>query len=306
MKIMINLKKYYKKYWNQEPTSASALLLYKTTCALISVGYTTKHFRVLKRTKAALRERALMNSATRRSVFVFANGPSLRDINLGKIRALQEQGTHDVIALNSFLSKSGRQIRPDYAIFADRGHFENKEKDSELENQYLSDIQYCRENNVTTLVPAEFCRSTNLDTKLAFCTIGNIYGNNTGTICKPVGFYRLTALYALVLAKELGYQNIYIAGFDNSYFKDFEVTKNGECLLRHIHYYDDNITNTTVRPLAQSTTSVFYDFYKHFYFIEKVTRGDTRIFNVAKTTYLSSIPIDLSLDIYNPPSCVNA
>lgn len=295
---MQKLKIYYKQYWKQEPTSATSLAIYNAYCSAVSTVYRLRHLKKLNRTKELLSKFSIINKEKRRRAFVFANGPSLKDIDLAKIRSLQDQGNHDVIALNSFLSKSGDEIKPNYAIFADSIHFDNASKIQSPRDQYLKDIEYCRRNSITTLIPAEFYENIPLDTKLAFCTIGNIYNRNVYTICRPVGFYRLTALYALVLAKQLNYDRIYIAGFDNSYFKNFEVNEEGKCTLKHIHYYDKNDAITTVTPLANSTAEVFYDIYKHFYFIQKITKDDCRFINVAKETYISTIPIDHTLDIY--------
>lgn len=295
---MQKLKTYYKKYWKQEPTSATSLAVYNAYCSAVSTIYRLIHLEKLNKTKELLAKLSVINKAQKRRVFVFANGPSLKDIDLVKIHSLQNQGNYDVIALNSFLSKSGGEIKPNYAVFADSVHFDNANNNQKPRDQYLKDIEYCRRNKITTLVPAEFYETVPLDTKLAFCTIGNIYNKNTHNICKPVGFYRLTALYALVLAKQLNYDRIYIAGFDNSYFRNFEVNNNGECTLKHIHYYDKDDSTTTVTPLGSSTTEIFYDIYKHFYFIQKITKEDRRFINVAKKTYISSIPIDHTLDIY--------
>lgn len=295
---MQKIKNYYRKFWKQEPRSAFDLAIYNTVCQIICTGYYLKYRKILKQTEKTLAKIAAKNREEKRSVFVFANGPSLKNLSFEKIAKLQKNKTHDVIALNSFLSKSGHYLKPDYAVFADSIHFQTPENSGKPRDQYLADIEFCRSNQITTLVPAEYYASVNLETKLAFCTIANINGNNTQTICKPVGFYRLTALYALTLAKQLGYHQIYIAGFDNSYFKDFRISSDGICVLQHIHYYDDSSSNTTVVPLGNSTMEVFYDIYKHFHFIDKIAGNDDRFLNIAKETYLNTIPIYHSLDVY--------
>ena len=295
---MQKIKQYYKKFWKQEPRSAIDLAIYNAACQIICTGYYLKHRKALKQTERSLAKIAAKNRKEKRSVFVFANGPSLKDLSFEKIAKLQKNKTHDVIALNSFLSKSGHHLKPDYAVFADSDHFQASEISRKLRDQFLADIEFCRSHRITTLVPAEYYSGVDLETKLAFCTIANINGKNTQSICKPVGFYRLTALYALTLAKQLGYHKIYIAGFDNSYFKDFNISSDGSCVLQHIHYYDDSSTNTTVVPLGNSTMEVFYDIYKHFQFIDKIAGNDDRFFNIAKETYLNTIPPDHSLDVY--------
>lgn len=295
---MRKVKQYYKKYWGQEPSSALDLAIYNATCSLICAGYYLKYRKLLKQAEKKLAEIAHRNKEEYRSAFVFANGPSLKDLSFEKIAKLQKQKTHDVIAMNSFLSKSGNILKPNYAIFADAIHFQPHERTRGLNDQYLNDLEFCRANGITTLVPAEYYESVDIVRKIAFCTIANINSRNVNSIFKPVGFYRLTALYALTLAKQLGYHQIYIAGFDNNYFEDFSVSADGRCILQHIHYYDDDMTNTTVVPLGSSTMEVFYDIYKHFHFIDKIAGGDSRFFNIAKKTYLNTIPLNHTLDVY--------
>src|SRR5690606_21174902 len=105
-------------------------------------------------------------------------------------------------------------------------------------------------------------------------------------------------LYALSLAKMLGYSQIYICGYDNSYFQDFDVGENCEMFIRHRHYYDDETSDTLITSLYKSSSEFFFDIFRHFNFIEKIAQGDARIINVARRTYLSSINRDLSIDIY--------
>lgn len=295
---MESIKRYYKRYWRKEPQTPLGLLAYQFLCKIIGTLYQLQHREVLRQTERELHEKANHNLKNKRSVFVFANGPSLKDIDLEKISQLQKMGTHDVIAVNSFISRSGQHLKPNYALFADGIHFGINTEESKLCAQYKKDISFCNENKIITFIPAEFFKNSNINNKLAFCTIASIYGKNTSNICKPVGFYRLTALFALTLAKQLKYENIYICGFDNSYFKDFEITKTGDCTLHHHHYYDKPTDNVAVTPIANSTTEIFFDIYRHFSYIEKITKESHQYSNIAKTTYLSCIKIDNGLDIY--------
>lgn len=292
------IKRYYKKYWDKEPQTVFDIFAYKTVCRIISLLYFLKYITVLRNTEKELSVRAKYNSTNKRSVFVFANGPSLGDIDFEKVSKLQKTGDYDVIAVNSFLSKSGTVLQPNYAVFADAIHFGIKIDESSESAQYKEDIAYCHEHNIITLIPAEFYKKTNIKNKFAFCTIASIYDKNIKNICRPVGFFRLTALFALALANQLKYDNIYICGFDNSYFKDFEVDEGGGLKLKHYHYYNDFNDNVDVTPLADSTTSIFFDFYRHFHYIEKITKGSPNFYNVAKKTYLSFINKNNSLDIY--------
>lgn len=284
------LKSEYYRFWLNEPEKTYQLFGNKLMCAAASLVYGALFFVPLRKTRNFLKKSANKNSA--RNVFVFANGPSLKDIDFDKIAKMKSNG-YDVIAINSFVSKSANQLKPDYVVFADNIHFGRRVAAS---TQYEDDLSWCVDNNVRLFVPAHYYKSVASKNKVAFNAFANIHSKNTTDITRPLGYYPLTALYALSLAKSLGYKNVYIAGFDNSYFKDFVVHDDNEIELRHKHYYDSDQVDTVVKRDSTPTSKLFFDFYRHFYFIEKVV--DCRFINVSKVTYLNTIVKDNSMDIY--------
>lgn len=287
------LKKYYQKPFREEIESGFELIFYKLVSMLLSVVYTMYYIRPLlisRRRVYGIKE-AIVKS--KKSVFVFANGPSLSDIDLGKVKKLMEDGAYDLIAVNSFLSKSSSEIRPTFAVFSDSLHFNAGDKSS----QYFEDVDACENNGIRYFVPFQnFDDAAAL--KIGYNAFCDIYSENTDNILTPPGFYGLTALHALRIANHLGYQRVYLCGFDNSYFKDFDVKDNCEMVIRHRHYYDERSINVDVPCIYRRSSEFFFDSYRHFRYIEKITGGSEKFVNIAKSTYLNSIARNFELDVY--------
>ncbi|OWY14206.1 hypothetical protein B6V73_16550 [Thioclava sp. JM3] len=285
------IKKFYSKPFLQETRSLFAIILYRLFLAVVWPIYWAKYRRVLRHTRAFIRETSTDIRKRGKSAFVFANGPSLRDIDLAKIRALCQTGKYDLISVNSYASKSAETAPPRFAVFADNVHFAGGD------TQYSRDLETCERLGITYFAPAKYIDGKS-PLRMGFCSLSNIDAANTSDITRPAGYYGVTAFFALSLAKMLGYKKIYICGYDNSYFRDFEVGDDGKMFIRHKHYYDDDAADTLVPCLYRSSSEFFFDTYRHFSFLAKIARDDSSIVNVAKRTYLSDISMDRSLDIY--------
>jgi hypothetical protein len=260
--------------------------------ALVRIAYAIRYRGPLERTRSFLRDATAEIRRDGKSAFVFANGPSMSDIDLNKVRALCETGAYDLIAINSYLSKSAEIAPPTFAVFADNVHFVGGE------TQYTRDVEACERHGIPYFAPAKYCAASD-QLRHGFCGIANIDSSNTTDITRPTGYYGVTAFYALSLAKMLGYRRIYICGFDNSYFRDFEVAKDGSMFIRHKHYYDEEGGDTLVPCLYRSSSQFFFDTYRHFQFLEKIgSENFGSIANMARTTFLSTFPRDTTLSVY--------
>lgn len=287
------LKKYYQKPFRIEVESGVGVIFYKMLSKVFGLIYTLYNYRplLLSRSKTRIIKAQILKN--KKSVFVFANGPSLVDIDLNKIKKLIKSGGYDLIAVNSFLSKSAHEIQPTFAIFSDNLHFKTDDKNS----QFAQDIEICNRNGIRYFVPFQHLNNKSIQ-QIGYNAFCDIFSSNTTNILTPPGFYGLTALHALRVAKYLGYHKIYMCGFDNSYFKDFEVKKDGEMVIRHRHYYDQNTDGIDVPCIYERSSEFFFDSYRHFKYIEKITKDSSRFENLAQTTYINTIKRNTELDVY--------
>lgn len=292
------LRMMYKSYWVAEPKSTLGIGWYKVLGALLFFAYRLRYQSLLRIGKKEVGKIISERGTNQKSCFVFANGPSVSDIDFKKIRSLQEEGGYDVLAINSFLSKSGPLI-PDFAIFADHIYFTDNEVIADINSDYCKTISYCNRFHIKCFVPAQHVNNSRFVKNIPFCAFSRIYSNRVNNIFTSTGYYPLTALYALSLAVTLQYKEIYVCGFDNSYFLSYAVDDFGNCVLRHVHYYDDEEkANTEVKHIKGGSASIFFDIYRHFYFLEKFGRQNKNIINIAKTTYTDAFPRRLDLDVY--------
>jgi hypothetical protein len=290
--ILSALKKYYQKPFRVEVEGGFEIIFYKIFTKILAFFYLAIN---IKRVYWSWRRFSDIKKCVKvndKSAFVFANGPSLNAIDFNKIKKLTETGDYDLIAVNSFLSKSSNEIMPTYAVFADNLHFRE-----DGGSQYSMDIDVCRRNSIPCFIPFQHQKLDDAFS-IGYNSFCDIYSKNTSNPFLSPGFYGLTALHALRLAKYLGYKKIYICGFDNSYFKDFEVKNGGEMLIRHRHYYDAEGIDVEVPCLYDKTSEFFFDTYRHFYYIEKITGSCGKFINLARHSYLSTVRRDFLLDVY--------
>lgn len=293
MKIPTWVKSYYQKPFRTEITSPLSLFLHRAASWVFGIAYKVIHYKSLRRSAIALGKIKAEVLNNRKSAFVFANGPSLSDIDLIKIKSLVSSGKFDLIAINSFLSKSIGEIEPTFAVFADNLHFNATDVDS----QYSRDVAVCREKSIKYFVPVQHV-DTSIDLQIGYNAFSDIFSSNTSCLLEAAGYYGVTAFHALRLAIQLGYKEIYICGFDNSYFKDFGLNGEGRLVIRHRHYYDGEDKNIEVPSVYKKTSEFFFDTYRHFFYLEKILGGKKNVFNIAKNTYLSEVERCFDLDVY--------
>lgn len=284
-------KKLHSHPFFHEERRISTLVLYKLGSKIMWSVYYLKFRKSLKRTASFLDNVKRDVKEKKKSAFVFANGPSLSEIDLLKIKKYCEDGSFDLIAVNSFLSKSADIVKPRFAVFADNVHFAGGD------NQYTRDINACKKLGVTYFVPAKYANPQE-PLMYGYCSLCDLDSENTSNITKPAGYYAVTAFFAISLAKMIGYETIYICGFDNSYFKDFTVSRDGELFIHHKHYYDKEYENTRVPSIYKKTSQFFFDSYRHFLYMEKISDKSNQIKNIALESYMSTIPRHFHLDVY--------
>ncbi len=285
------LKKIYSDSFQHEKRNIVNLVLYRIVILIVWVVYYFKFRKELGLTKKFINEIRIDVQEKNKFAFVFANGPSLSQIDLLKIKKYCDEEGGDLIAINSFLSKSADVVKPRFAVFADNVHFAGGE------SQYSEDVDTCRSLGIQYFAPVKYLVKGDV-LMHGYCSICNLDSNSTSDILKPAGYYGVTAFFAISLAKMIGYKAIYICGFDNSYFKDFSVSRDGVMSIHHKHYYDKSSSNTKISPSYKNTSQFFFDVYRHFLYLEKICDDAHQIKNVALDSYLSSIPRCNDLDIY--------
>lgn len=294
LRIKDVLLKFLRSAYRDETTSITKLLILKFLFSLKGVAYCAWFYRD-RRVGRRLIER--YSKTTKKKVFVFANGPSLGDINFEKVKRYQSE-SHDVIAINSFSSKAIEKfgVIPDFCVFGDPYHYESEKK---ITDQALDDIDAVNKRCIVSFVPMHLCSKSRFLKSVPFCSSSNPYAKNVTDCSKPLGYYPVTAFYALSIAISLGYEEIFVCGFDNSYFLDFSVDIDGRKYFIDKHFYEEAPIKRYIDPSwFPNSSHVFLNFCRHFGYLEKIGRSRVLIKNVAKLTYTDAFIRCLSLDIY--------
>lgn len=217
---------------------------------------------------------ALRNAHRDRDVFVFAAGPSMRNIDPQKIRALQEQRGMHVIGINFYLATDfGRIALPDYYVWSDP-----KQWTGELDTAGLSRIAEDKREDVRLrfarsclevrdaivarktplFVPVDRLHGFSHQPLHPFCDAVNIFGSNVADITRPLAYRPWTAYKALSIACWLGYRRIYLCGVDNDSFKSLTVDEQNVKRIRYEHFYDGEETVETLASTESLAKGLFF------------------------------------------------
>jgi hypothetical protein len=126
----------------------------------------------------------------------------------------------------------------------------------------------------------------------------DIFSNNVVDMTKPKGYVSLTLYKALSAACYMGYETIYISGFDNDYFKKFEVDEDNNFFVPDEHFYSKENKESVRRKeeFHKSIGEALIITSMTFTGLEKFKRFP--IINLDKTGLVDSFSKKHDLDVY--------
>jgi hypothetical protein len=269
------------------------IIIYKLTLFLktiLRIAYQYfKFYNFIRKTKK------LKNTRKSKKAFVFANGPSLRKIDFNKINKLG----FDVFVTNKFNDNNNDKLRLNFYVLSDPRYFDPSHKWFRIKENIKKKIY--KNKYLTLFVPFEFITHDLLaDNVYGFCDYQNESSNNVSNIILPRGFISLTGYKALSIALYLGYSEIYICGFDNSYFSNIFSDKNNNLKNKIEHFYkkkdkeDENIKSNW-----KSLGHMLYS--EHFLFtdLDKFAKvKGSKIINLDESSLVTSFEKKHNLKIY--------
>jgi hypothetical protein len=239
--------------------------------------------------------RGLRGTKVGREAFVLANGPSLGKLDPNKVRRLQQEG-RDVFAVNHYItSEFGKIVPPDCYVLSDPAFFDVRDNDisEELRSSIDASVRALQEANVQVFVPAQFFRKWRGPDAYPFCDSENLFSGNAGEPTAPRGYVSMTAYKALSVACFLGYEKIYIGGFDNDYFRSLVVDRENQPSFTDSHFYG---AAKPIRARNESVGDLLWSYYMLFVGIEKFRRFP--IVNLDPDGLVDAFPKSHSLDVY--------
>jgi hypothetical protein len=241
----------------------------------------------------------LRNSMKGRNAFVFANGPSLTILNPKKIHTTG----YDIFAVNGYLwSDFSKTAKPSHYVLSDPICFESIKKNhisttnNDLPEKYLLLLSELSKNDISLFIPMKYIKSTKPNNKtFGFCDIENELSPNITDITKPRGYLSMTAYKALAVALYLGYDKIYICGFDNDYFKHLESNKENEIFYIDKHFFD---SGKKINALGIAGSIGDYLYRDHFLFKHFSKFPSNSIYNLDTKSLNTCFNKNNDLDVY--------
>ncbi|OHD63450.1 MAG: hypothetical protein A2096_16280 [Spirochaetes bacterium GWF1_41_5] len=283
--------------------SISALLRYRIHSLLACLKYNM--FFVWPGQKQLKTTALLRNSARGKSAFVFANGPSLARLNPEKIARLQKQG-YDIFAINSYLRSSFFKIAaPDYFLISDPAYFGDYRYLSKEQlagngmQEALADLAELKKYpEIRLLIPIRYYSKIKHENIICFNDSEYLWGSNVNDLTRVRGYSSMTAYKSLAAACHLGYDKIYICGFDNNYFKHLFVNKKNEMFYRDEHFYDlDNPLIWKVHSYEGLSVGQLL-WSHHFKFTDLEKFKNEPVINLDPDSLVDAFPKEHTLDVY--------
>jgi len=106
----------------------------------------------------------------------------------------------------------------------------------------------------------------------------------------------MTAYKALAIACYLGYETIYICGFDNDYFKMVSVDENNVTYYYNKHFYDKGNKLKAVSSRGNTISDLFWD--HHLLFKQLELFNTHNIINLNKKGLVDAFSKKHNLNLY--------
>lgn len=241
--------------------------------------------------------RRLKNSKRGKTALVLANGPSVARLDPAKIRRLQRENGLEVFAVNSFVSSPMAEVvKPDYYLLSDPAFF-YPDKFPHLTERLTRDMAQLADADIPCFVPLERYDAVPFRQKYGYYDRGNLFLSKI-TITGPRSYISMTSYKALAAACFMGYDQIYICGFDNDYFLNVVVDEHNDLYYIDRHFYDTpGAEPTRVRDThANSMGELLYS--HHFLFKDLEKFRDYPIVNLNQTGLVDCFPKEHALDVY--------
>jgi|GEM_PF-2613139 len=219
---------------------------------------------------------ALRDSQKGQKLLIIANGPSAEYLPDGFSTDFRKSGGK-VMAMNwAHLNPIASAGLVDYYVCADRRMIENNQKSQQL-HAFLRSQQ-----DLIGFVP-EFRLEQwrNAIAEVSFVPFCHYYVRFLRpphwklSPHKPKAFTSQTGLHSLQMATWMGFEPIFIIGFDNSHFQNFTLDRENSITLMQTHAGEDpeasNLKTTDTATYLERQADLFRDYWRF---------SDSKIFNL--------------------------
>lgn len=223
--------------------------------------------------------------------FVFANGPSLNKLDLNRVSFLQSEHGFKLICVNSFIRSFHDVVKPDFYVLSDPAYFGVADT-SVTEKRLLElkeDISILEILNIPVFIPLQFAKFAKINTKVYYFNDYEFryFNKNIVNITTPRSYLSMTAYKALAIACFMGFDKIYISGFDNDWFKTVGSNYNNDLFYENNHAARQACSGKHLVSKNESR-SVGDLLHKHSFLFLDLERFPGNIYNLDESSLVDS------------------
>ena len=147
------------------------------------------------------------------------------------------------------------------------------------------------------IIPIQFQEQTKQDHgQVFYFNDCSDYFSENIDLLKPRPFKSFTGMKAIASGIYMGYDEIYICGFDYSHFKKTSVDKDNQIIFEFDHFYDS-------KDRPNHILSAKHSFGDHLFgcslaFIQHDKFKNFNIVNLHQTSFIDSFPKNKNLNVY--------
>lgn len=244
---------------------------------------------------------ALKNSKKGKKVFVFGSGPSMNILDPIKISNYVINEGFEVIAVNSYMySNFAKLVKPNFMVFSDPLDFIDVPDTHPRINRAIKgkeDKLMAIKNDIPLIVPIQFSEHTKKNHgKVYYFNDCPNYFSEKINLLKPRPYKSFTGMKAIASAIHMGYDEIYICGFDYDHFKKTTVNKDNQIVHEFAHFYESKDRPNHYVPVNRSFGHHLHDCALAF--IQHDKFRNFNVINLNQNSLIDSFPKNDKLDIY--------
>ncbi len=245
-----------------------------------------------------------------KKALVLAGGPSINKLDAEKVKLYCQENKAEIFCVNYFVNSAFAEVtKADYWLISDPRHFDLSVEDTA--KAYRNSERLIRKGIFASDFHSTLAKTNSNLPIIPFndAETSGIFSKNTDPRY-PRSYVTMSAYKALAVATFMGYDKIYICGFDNTYIRDLGCDENNTLYRRINHFYSPTLTeddplkyrdykmglgpneSPRIRTVAEELLAysrLFSDLYRFRKY---------PVFNLDADSLTDAFPKDLSLDIY--------
>jgi len=232
----------------------------------------------------------LLLSKKGKCAIVLANGPSVALLDPKKVAELN----YDIFAVNGYVNSDfSAVLKPTHYVLTDPGYFDSENPNFQTSKKVFN-------LDATLFMPFHLDLRVLSGAKVyKFCDREDRSSKNVSNILRPRGYLSMTAYKALSIALYMGYEKVYICGFDNDYILNVSNDEDNNLSYLNAHFYNLLGKKECMKQLWPSIGYMMYT--EHFLFsdLDKFNANSPgKIINLSKESLCNSFSKKHELDVY--------